>query len=226
MIYGRSRLYQLRLTVYEFSDRKKEASMDTITLLGIALALAMDAFAVALAVGLAVAPLTGRHLFRLGWHFGLFQAMMPVIGWLAGVTVQQHIAAYDHWLALGLLSFVGGKMIYEAFRETDEPKQPGDPTRGMSLVLLSLATSIDALAVGLSLGMLGVSIWFPATVIGLVAGVLTLTGMLLGRRVGALWGKRVEVIGGLILIGIGVRIVLEHTLGISIPYINPVIRNS
>jgi putative Mn2+ efflux pump MntP len=217
MIYGRSRLYQLRLTVYEFSDRKKEASMDTITLLGIALALAMDAFAVALAVGLAVAPLTGRHLFRLGWHFGLFQAMMPVIGWLAGVTVQQHIAAYDHWLALGLLSFVGGKMIYEAFRETDEPKQPGDPTRGMSLVLLSLATSIDALAVGLSLGMLGVSIWFPATVIGLVAGVLTLTGMLLGRRVGALWGKRVEVIGGLILIGIGVRIVLEHTLGISIP---------
>jgi putative Mn2+ efflux pump MntP len=191
--------------------------MDLITLLGIALALAMDAFAVALAVGLAVAPLTGRHLFRLGWHFGLFQAMMPVIGWLAGVTVQQHIAAYDHWLALGLLGFVGGKMIYEAFRETDEPNRSGDPTRGMSLVLLSLATSIDALAVGLSLGMLGVSIWFPATVIGLVAGLLTLAGMLLGRRVGALWGKRVEVAGGLILIGIGVRIVLEHTLGISIP---------
>jgi putative Mn2+ efflux pump MntP len=191
--------------------------MDFITLFGIAVALAMDAFAVALAVGLAVAPLTGRHLFRLGWHFGLFQAMMPVIGWLAGVTVQQRIAAYDHWLALGLLSFVGGKMIYEAFKDEEERSRSGDPTRGMTLVLLSLATSIDALAVGLSLGMLGVSIWLPAGVIGLVAGILTLTGMLLGRRVGSLWGKRVEVFGGLILIGIGVRIVLEHTLGISIP---------
>jgi putative Mn2+ efflux pump MntP len=191
--------------------------MDFITLFGIAVALAMDAFAVALAVGLAVAPLTGRHLFRLGWHFGLFQAMMPVIGWLAGVTVQQRIAAYDHWLALGLLSFVGGKMIYEAFKDEEERSRSGDPTRGMTLVLLSLATSIDALAVGLSLGMLGVSIWLPAGVIGLVAGILTLTGMLLGRRVGSLWGKRVEVFGGLILIGIGVRIVLEHTLGITIP---------
>ncbi|MEZ4600312.1 MAG: manganese efflux pump MntP family protein [Syntrophotaleaceae bacterium] len=191
--------------------------MDLLTLLGIALALAMDAFAVALGVGLAVSPLTGRHLFRLGWHFGLFQAMMPVIGWLAGVTLQQYIEAFDHWLALGLLGFVGGKMIYEAFHETDEPKRAGDPTRGMSLVVLSLATSIDALAVGLSLGVLGVSIWFPAAIIGLVAGVLTLVGMLLGQRAGSLLGKRVEVLGGLILIGIGIRIVLEHTLGISIP---------
>lgn len=185
--------------------------MDFFTLFGIALALAMDAFAVALAVGLAVAPLTGRHLFRLSWHFGLFQTMMPVIGWLAGFTVQQRIAAYDHWLALGLLSFVGGKMIYEAFSDETETARTGDPTRGMSLVLLSLATSIDALAVGLSLGMLGVSIWLPAAVIGLVAGILTIVGMLLGRRAGALWGKRVEVLGGLILIAIGIRIVLEHT---------------
>jgi putative Mn2+ efflux pump MntP len=184
--------------------------MDIVTLIGIALALAMDAFAVALAVGVAVAPLTGRHLFRLGWHFGLFQAMMPVIGWLAGVTLQQHIETIDHWLAFGLLSFVGGKMIYEAFRETDEPKRAGDPTRGMSLVVLSLATSIDALAVGLSLGVLGVSIWFPAAIIGLIAGLLTLIGMLLGQRAGDLLGKRVEVFGGFILIGIGVKIVLEH----------------
>jgi putative Mn2+ efflux pump MntP len=185
--------------------------MDFFTLFGIALALAMDAFAVALAVGLAVAPLTGRHLFRLGWHFGLFQALMPVVGWLAGITVQQWIAAFDHWLALALLSFVGGKMIYEAFSDEAGKSRTGDPTRGASLVLLSLATSIDALAVGLSLGMLGVSIWLPAVVIGLVAGVLTVAGMLLGRRAGALWGKRVEVLGGLILIAIGIRIVLEHT---------------
>jgi len=191
--------------------------MDIFTLLGIAVALAMDAFAVALAVGIALGPITGRHLFRLGFHFGLFQAMMPIIGWLAGITVQRHIAAYDHWLVLGLLSFVGGKMIYEAYHDVGDAKRPGDPTRGMSLVILSLATSVDALAVGLSLGVLEVSIWGPAAIIGLVAGVLTLVGMLLGRRVGTLWGKRVEIFGGLILIGIGVRIVLEHTLGISIP---------
>jgi putative Mn2+ efflux pump MntP len=192
---------------------KDESIVDLLTLLGIAVALAMDAFAVALAVGLAVAPLTGRHLFRLGWHFGLFQAVMPVIGWLAGVSLQQYIAAFDHWIALGLLGFVGGKMIYEALHETDEPKGTGDPTRGMSLVVLSLATSIDALAVGLSLGVLGVSIWFPATIIGVVAGVLTLAGMLLGQRAGSLLGKRVEILGGLILIGIGIRIVREPVKG-------------
>ncbi len=185
--------------------------MDFFTLLGIALALAMDAFAVSLAVGLAVAPLTGRHLFRLGFHFGLFQALMPIIGWLAGMTVQKQLAAVDHWIAFGLLAFIGGKMIFEAFK-TEQCRETGDPTRGLSLVVLSIATSIDALAVGLSLGMLGVSIWQPALVIGLVAGLLTLIGMLLGRRIGTLWGKRVEVLGGLILLGIGCKILFEHLL--------------
>jgi putative Mn2+ efflux pump MntP len=185
--------------------------MDFITLLGIALALAMDAFAVSLGVGLAVAPLTRRHLFRLGFHFGLFQALMPVIGWLAGITVQKQLAAFDHWLAFGLLAFVGGKMIHEAFKD-EEQRETGDPTRGLSLVVLSVATSIDALAVGLSLGMLGVSIWRPAVVIGLVAGLLTLVGMLLGRRIGTLWGQRVEVLGGLILIGIGTKVLFEHLI--------------
>src|SRR5512145_3318729 len=143
--------------------------MDWLTLLGIALALAMDAFAVALGAGLTLERLTGRHLFRLGFHFGLFQAMMPVVGWLAGLTVQHWIAAYDHWVAFGLLAFVGGKMLYEALRSEDEEKEAGDPTRGLTLVILSVATSIDALAVGLSLAMLGVNIWLPALVIGLVA---------------------------------------------------------
>ncbi len=185
--------------------------MDFITLLGIALALAMDAFAVAIGVSLTVAPLTGRHFFRLGFHFGLFQALMPVIGWLAGITVQKQLAAFDHWLAFGLLAFVGSKMIHEALKD-EEQRKTGDPTRGLSLVVLSVATSIDALAVGLSLGMLGVSIWRPAAVIGLVAGLLTLIGMLLGRRIGSLWGRKVEVLGGLILIGIGCKILFEHLL--------------
>jgi putative Mn2+ efflux pump MntP len=186
--------------------------MDHLTLLGIAVALAMDAFAVALGTGMNLATLTGRHLFRLGFHFGLFQALMPIVGWLAGLTVQERIAAWDHWIAFGLLAFVGGHMLKEAFSAKDEHTAANDPTRGMSLVLLSVATSIDALAVGFTLSMLGVSIWWPALVIGLVAGALTVVGMLLGRRAGDQWGPRVEIVGGLILIGIGVKILVEHLL--------------
>lgn len=186
--------------------------MDMITLFGLALALAMDAFAVALGCGLILERLTGRHLFRLGWHFGLFQALMPILGWLAGLTVQQWIEAYDHWIAFGLLGFIGGKMIHEAFQDEACRTTRGDPTRGLSLVMLSTATSIDALAVGLSLAIVNVSVWFPALIIGLVAGIMTVVGMLLGRRVACSWGKRVEIAGGVILIGIGLKILLEHLL--------------
>jgi putative Mn2+ efflux pump MntP len=185
--------------------------MDTITLLGIAVALAMDAFAVALATGLALPVMNGRHMFRLGFHFGLFQALMPVIGWLAGMTVQAWIAAYDHWIAFFLLVFVGGKMIYEAFCDHEEDVNR-DPTRGWTLVMLSIATSIDALAVGLTLAMLNVSVWLPSLVIGVTAGVLTVAGMILGRRISGIWGKRVEVFGGLVLCAIGIKILCEHTL--------------
>jgi putative Mn2+ efflux pump MntP len=186
--------------------------MDFLTLFGIAIALAMDAFAVALGAGLILPQLTGRHLFRFGFHFGLFQALMPVLGWLAGTSIRAQIEAFDHWLAFGLLSLVGGKMLWEAWRgDADEPRE-GDPTRGLSLVMLSIATSIDALAVGLSLAVLGVTIWTPALVIGLIAGALTVCGMLLGRRLGQAWGPRVEIFGGLVLIMIGMKILLEHTL--------------
>ncbi|PNU20309.1 hypothetical protein C2E25_07745 [Geothermobacter hydrogeniphilus] len=183
--------------------------MDLITLFGLALALAMDAFAVALASSLSLPTLTGRHLFRLGWHFGLFQALMPVIGWLAGLAIQRWIVAVDHWIAFGLLTFIGGRMLWEALHHDGEEVR-GDPTRGWTMVMLSVATSIDALAVGLTLAMLGVSIWFPALVIGLVAGILTVVGMLLGRRLGDRWGQPVEIIGGLVLIGIGLKILIEH----------------
>ncbi len=186
--------------------------MDAITLLGLALALAMDAFAVALGTGAVLSRLTGRQLFRLSFHFGLFQALMPVIGWLAGLTIMQWVEAWDHWIAFSLLAIIGGRMIYEAF--SDEKKTDDrDPTKGLSLVLLSIATSIDALAVGFSLSVIGVSIWMPALVIGLVAGVLTIAGMLLGGRIGDRWGARVEIFGGLVLIAIGIKILIEHLSG-------------
>ncbi len=172
----------------------------------------MDAFAVALSAGLILPRLTGRHLFRFGFHFGLFQALMPILGWLAGVSVREQIEAFDHWLAFGLLALVGGKMLWEAWHHDEDSPREGDPTKGLSLVMLSIATSIDALAVGLSLAVLGVTIWTPALVIGLTAGILTICGMLLGSRIGQCWGPRVEILGGLILIGIGVKILLEHIL--------------
>jgi manganese efflux pump family protein len=185
--------------------------MDWITILGIAVALAMDAFAVALATGAVLNPMTGRHLFRLGFHFGLFQALMPIAGWLVGMTVQKWISAYGHWIAFVLLAFVGGRMIWEAFDDHEE-KAVSDPTRGLTMVVLSVATSIDALAVGLSLAMLNVSVWLPAAVIGVVAGVLTVIGMLLGRRLRGNWGKRVEICGGIVLCGIGLNILVQNTL--------------
>ena len=183
--------------------------MDLITIMGLAVALAMDAFAVALGTAISLPSLTSRHLFRFGWHFGLFQALMPVIGWYAGMTVQKWVVNIDHWIAFVLLSIIGGRMLWEALHP-DKKTERGDPTRGWSLITLSVATSLDALAVGLTLAMLGVSIWFPSLVIGLVAGVLTIVGMLLGRYLGKHWGTRVEIFGGLVLIGIGVKILVEH----------------
>ncbi len=187
--------------------------MDYLTLLGIALALAMDAFAVALGAGITLNPLTGRHLFRLGFHFGLFQALMPVLGWWAGQGIRHWIAAYAPWVAFLLLALVGGRMIREAFQCDDEEARSTDPTRGWPLVMLSIATSLDALAVGLSLAMIGVDIWIPALVIGLVAGALTVAGMILGRRMGTVWSRGVEIFGGLVLCGIGLKILIEHLMG-------------
>jgi len=185
--------------------------MDAITLFGLALALAMDAFAVALGTGAFLSCLTGRHIFRLAFHFGLFQALMPVIGWLAGQTIVQFVSAWDHWIAFTLLVLIGGRMIREALSDEEKPGDR-DPTRGLSLVMLSIATSIDALAVGFSLSVIGVSIWFPAFIIGVVAGTLTVVGMLAGCRISDRWGSRVEILGGLVLIAIGVRILYEHLL--------------
>ena len=186
--------------------------MDWLTLIGLALALAMDAFAVALGAGVVLQKLTGRHLFRLGFHFGLFQALMPVAGWLAGRTVLHWVESWDHWIAFVLLAFIGGRMIHEALQK-DDSSRANDPTRGLTMVMLSVATSIDALAVGFSLSILGLSIWLPALVIGLVAGIMTVIGMLIGDRVGLAWGSRVEIFGGLVLIAIGLKILVEHLIG-------------
>jgi putative Mn2+ efflux pump MntP len=187
-----------------------QSLMDWMSLIALACALAMDAFAVAIVTGLTLNPLSKRQVFRLSFHFGLFQALMPIIGWIAGNALYRYIAAFDHWVALGLLSFVGGRMFWEALHKDEGKTASKDPTSGWDLVILSVATSIDALAVGLSLAMIGSTILIPAAIIGVIAAAFTVTGMLLGRRIGALWGKRVEMAGGLILMAIGLKILLEH----------------
>lgn len=184
--------------------------MGNIELVTIAIALAMDAFAVAIATGVSLKCVSPRQTFRLAWHFGLFQALMPILGWYLGGTVSSYIEAYDHWIAFGLLGYIGYKMIREAFE--DEGECQNDPTKGMSLVVLSVATSIDALAVGLSLSMLGISVWWPSLIIGIVATLFTVIGLQFGKTAAKAHsiGKYAELLGGSVLICIGLKILWEH----------------
>jgi manganese efflux pump family protein len=186
--------------------------MHWLTVLGIAVGLAMDALAVAIATGLTVDRVTHRHVFRLAFHFGLFQFLMPVLGWLAGRQLAGSMALWDHWAAFGLLAGVGGKMLWEAWRN-EEDRLRDDPTRGLTLVTLSVATSLDALAVGMSMALLGVSVWGPAVVIGLVAFTLTAVGILFGSRLGRGWGRWADALGGTVLMVIGTRILWSHLIG-------------
>jgi len=185
--------------------------VNAATLLALAAALAMDAFAVAVASGFSLGRVTGRHTFRLAFHFGLFQALMPVLGWAAGRTVAPLLERWDHWVAFGLLAFIGGRMVWGALWGETE-KRGSDPTRGLSLVVLSVATSVDALAVGLTLSLLQVSILWPAAVIGVVCAAFTVAGLHLGRLAGGAMrlGRWAEGAGGLVLLAIGLRILAKH----------------
>ncbi len=189
--------------------------MNLVELFIVALGLAMDAFAVAVASSVTLGKASPRQVFRLSFHFGLFQAMMPVLGWLAGLSVRDAMQTWDHWAACGLLTAIGGRACWSALRggAEEEEKRAADPTRGAMLVSLSVATSIDALAVGVSFSMLRVVVWQASAVIGVVAGAMTVLGMALGSRLGARFGERMELVGGLVLIGIGVKIVADHLLG-------------
>jgi putative Mn2+ efflux pump MntP len=181
--------------------------MTIIETLLISLSMSMDAFAVCLGAGTTRQADGPRPTFRLAFHFGLFQFIMPVLGWLAGTTIERYIAAYDHWIAFGLLAFVGVRMIRSGFdKDGDEKKD--NISRGWTMILLSIAVSIDALAVGLSLGLVGVFVWYPAIVIGVVTGLMSLLGLRIGNRLGRRFGKVMEIIGGLVLVGIVVRVLV------------------
>lgn len=187
--------------------------MSLFTILGIAVALAMDAFAVAIAVGISLKTVSARQTFRLSWHFGLFQAMMPVIGWSVGSAVRGFVENYAPWIAFGLLAAVGTNMLREALQgDDDDEASRRDATKGLTMVMLSVATSIDALAVGFSMSMLEISISTPALIIGIVAAAFTIAGMHLGKTVSGF--KRLstfaEILGGVVLWMIGINILHEH----------------
>lgn len=184
--------------------------MPFIEILAVAIALAMDAFAVAIASGVALKVVTSRHTFRLAWHFGLFQAVMPIIGWYGGYAVRDYFLRFGHWIAFALLLYIGGHMLWEGLHKDDDDVCQ-DPTVGSKLIMLSVATSIDALAVGFTLAMLGLSIWVPAAIIGVVALLFTAAGLHLGKYLGCgtRLGQYAEVLGGGVLLAIGCRILWQ-----------------
>ena len=183
--------------------------MDIIIIIFIAFGLAMDAFAVSITSGITIKHLKINNALKIALFFGSFQAFMPLIGWLAGLSLRDFISGVDHWIAFGLLSFVGCKMIYESIKlESGEKKIK--PLNAYILVMLSIATSIDALAVGVSFAFLKISIATPVIVIGAVTFLLSFLGVFIGNRFGHFFEKKIEVVGGLVLIGIGIKILIEH----------------
>jgi putative Mn2+ efflux pump MntP len=182
----------------------------------IAVALSMDAFAVSIGTGVCSPGIRPAHAVRASLSFGLFQFAMPVVGWLLGGAFRSLIQDFDHWIAFGLLAFIGGKMLVESFGVKD-PSSCSDEERARSdirnlgtLLVLSVATSIDALAVGLSYSVLGTPILAPAATIGVVTFALCAVGVEFGKRIGARFERWAQLAGGLVLIGIGAKILIEH----------------
>jgi len=184
--------------------------MGFIAIVGIAISLAMDAFSVCIAAGVKIKDIRFRHYFRLAFHFGLFQFFMPLLGYVAGVLIENILHQYGPWIAMSLLSFIGIKMMWESFDLDGSEKNDKDPSRGASLVMLSIATSIDAAAVGLSFNALGLPILIPSIIIGIVCALFSAIGVYLGNTIGSFLGAWAERLGGVILIGIGMKILLEH----------------
>lgn len=193
--------------------------MGWLTLLLMASGLAMDAFAVSVSSGMVLCRVRFRQTLRLAGSFGLFQGLMPIIGYTIARTFADKIQSVDHWVAFLLLTFIGGKMLVEVWQSRNEPEQPHeDPCEWKNLLVMSIATSIDALAVGASLAVMprtgllapGYGFLICSGVIALVTFVICIAGVLIGCRTGKLMGRRAEVIGGIVLIGIGLKILLEH----------------
>lgn len=176
----------------------------------IAVSLAMDAFAVSLCKGLGMSKLRVKNAAVIALFFGGFQAIMPLIGWLLGKQFESYIKSFDHWIAFGLLVLIGGKMIYEVFKKDSDPDNSGDILNIKELFLLAIATSIDALAVGITFAFLQTSIAPAVSLIGAITFALSFVGVFIGHKFGAKFKSKAEFAGGAVLILIGTRILLQH----------------
>lgn len=183
--------------------------MEFITITLISLGLAMDALAVSLGIGTSGQIPTLRGKFRLAAHFGIFQAGMTALGWLAGDTIIQYVERIDHWIAFALLGYVAFNLIHSGM-SNDGKAFAQDPSTGKVLVILSVATSIDAFAVGLSIAFMNVTVLLSVLMIGLVAFTLSIVGLLAGIHMGVRFGRHMEIVGGLILLAIGIRVIVTH----------------
>lgn len=183
--------------------------MDFITLIIIAIGLTFDTFAVSISTGLVANHIRFWQATKVAVTLAFFQALMPFIGWFIGTQVKHLISNYDHWIAFGLLAIIGIKMIIESLKK-EEDKKDFNPFKPSVLIGMAIATSIDALIVGVSFAFIKVNIYYSVGIIGFVTYVVAMLGMLFGKSAGKWFGKKMEIIGGLILIGIGVKILLEH----------------
>ena len=190
--------------------------MDFISIFLIAIGLAMDAFAVSVSNGILIKKITLSVVLRFGLFFGAFQFAMPIIGWRLGITFSDYIADFDHWIAFGLLSLIGGKMLFDIYQEGKEGVEhvaEAEEAKILSLgnmTMLAIATSIDAMAVGVSFAVIDTNIWAASFVIGVVAFVLSVCGVLIGKKLGDVFKKGATLLGAIILISIAFKILIEH----------------
>ncbi|MDP4210314.1 MAG: manganese efflux pump MntP family protein [Bacteroidota bacterium] len=186
--------------------------MEIITLIFIAIGLSVDSFAVSVSSGLMMCEITFRKATRIAFSLAFFQALMPLIGWFIGKRIEHLVESFDHWLAFGLLTLIGGKMVYESFANGDDEKKNINPLDPKVLLGMSLATSIDALIVGVSFAFISINLYITTFVIGFVTFVVSMLGIYFGKKTGLRFGKKMEILGGVILFLIGVKILFEHLL--------------
>ena len=184
--------------------------MTIITLFILAIGLSFDTYAISISSGIARKQIVFKEAFIIASVFGFFQALMPVLGWLGGVSIKTYIESFDHWIAFGLLGIIGVKMIIESFKNEEEKQF--NPLNPRVMITMAIATSIDALAVGVSLAIVEVNMLFAFLIIGFVTFLVAMLGMLFGKKIGGKLGRRMEILGGIILIAIGIRIIAEHFL--------------
>ncbi|WP_282014716.1 manganese efflux pump MntP family protein [Marinifilum flexuosum] len=185
--------------------------MELVSIFLIALGLSVDSFAASVCSGLAIKKIRFLQAVKIAFFLALFQGGMPVIGWFIGWEINELIKDFDHWIAFILLAGLGSKMIYESLSNNEEDSS-FNPLKLTVLIGISVATSIDALVIGFSMALIDVIIWWPAVIIGVVTFIASMLGMLLGKKIGSQTSKRFEVVGGIVLILIGLRILIEHLL--------------